>query len=43
MVFAVATFCYNDIAADKEDYFTGGLAGILKKGEINVLRMTQGK
>jgi len=31
--FAVATFCYNDIAADKEDYFTGGLAGILKKGD----------
>jgi len=32
--FAVATFCYNDIALDREDNFTGGLAGILKKGDV---------
>ena len=31
--FALAVFCYNDIAADREDDFTGGLAGILKKGK----------
>ncbi|AEE95892.1 acetylxylan esterase [Mahella australiensis] len=29
--FALATFCYNDVAADREDYFTGRLAGLLKK------------
>jgi hypothetical protein len=29
--FAVAVFCYNDVAADREDGFTGGLAGVLKK------------
>ena len=29
--FAVATFCYQDIAADRDDDFTGGLAGLLKK------------
>jgi len=29
--FAVATFCYNDVAVDWDDYFSGGLAGILKK------------
>lgn len=29
--FAVATFCYQDIAADREDDFTVGLAGLLKK------------
>lgn len=29
--FAVATFCYNDVAADREDNFTEGLAGLLKK------------
>jgi len=32
--FAVATFCYNDIAADREDNFTEGLAGLLKKGDV---------
>ena len=31
--FAVATFCYNDVAADREDNFTEGLAGLLKKGD----------
>ncbi|MDI6618772.1 MAG: alpha/beta hydrolase [Clostridiales bacterium] len=29
--FAIATFCYNDVAADREDHFIGGLAGLLKK------------
>jgi hypothetical protein len=29
--FAAAVFCYNDVAADQEDNFTGGLAGVLKK------------
>jgi hypothetical protein len=29
--FVIATFCYNDVAADREDYFNEGLAGILKK------------
>lgn len=29
--FAIATFCYQDIAADRDDDFTGGLAGLLKK------------
>ena len=32
--FAVATFCYNDVAFDGEDNYVGGLAGILKgRGE----------
>lgn len=31
--FAVATFCYNDIAADRDDDFTEGLAGLLKKDD----------
>lgn len=29
--FALATFCYSDVAADREDNFTEGLAGLLKK------------
>lgn len=29
--FAIATFCYNDIANDKEDNFSEKLAGLLKK------------
>lgn len=28
--FAIATFCYQDVAADREDDFVGGLAGLLK-------------
>lgn len=31
--FAVATFCYQHVAFDGEDNYTGGLAGLLKEGD----------